>query len=195
MAEKLVEHLMRCAVCGAVPKISDTASIDPDPDPKHCYKLFCSKCGHNSCGNWFENKYKACLDWNRRQIENEDGEKSIKNLGEKLKPCPFCRRKMVFHKDTYTNKYGKQVTKQYYMHEDYDINKEESCILDEINMPFVIGAGDAHPDTGYIGEYGEKWNTRVAPHHNANTETCVCCGAEIPEGRQVCPVCENRGDK
>ena len=28
-----------------------------------------------------------------------------------------------------------------------------------------------------------------------NTETCVCCGAEIPEGRQVCPVCENRGDK
>lgn len=28
-----------------------------------------------------------------------------------------------------------------------------------------------------------------------NTETCVCCGAEIPEGRQVCPVCENREDK
>lgn len=24
-----------------------------------------------------------------------------------------------------------------------------------------------------------------------NTETCVCCGAEIPEGRQVCPACEN----
>lgn len=28
-----------------------------------------------------------------------------------------------------------------------------------------------------------------------NTNTCVCCGAEIPEGRQVCPVCESRGDK
>ena len=25
------------------------------------------------------------------------------------------------------------------------------------------------------------------------TEKCVCCGAEIPEGRQVCPVCEGRG--
>lgn len=37
--------------------------------------------------------------------------------------------------------------------------------------------------------------TITAPHHNANTETCVCCGAEIPEGRQVCPVCENRGGK
>ena len=23
-----------------------------------------------------------------------------------------------------------------------------------------------------------------------NTETCVCCGEEIPEGRQVCPACE-----
>lgn len=116
-------------------------------------------------------------------------------MAEKLKPCPFCGRKMVFHKNTYTNKYGKQVTEQYYMHEDYDINKEESCILDDIDMPFTIGAGDARPDTGYIGEYGEKWNTRVAPHHNANTETCVCCGAEIPEGRQVCPVCENGEDK
>lgn len=32
--------------------------------------------------------------------------------------------------------------------------------------------------------------TITAPHHNANTETCVCCGAEIPEGRQVRPACE-----
>ena len=42
---KLVEHLMRCAVCGAVPKISDTVNIDNVPNPKHCYRLFCSKCG------------------------------------------------------------------------------------------------------------------------------------------------------
>lgn len=25
--------------------------------------------------------------------------------------------------------------------------------------------------------------------------TCVCCGAEIPEGRQVCVNCENSTDK
>lgn len=152
---------MRCAVCGAVPKISDTANIDKDPNPEHCYKLFCSKCGvHNSCGNWFENKYKACLDWNKRQIENEDGEKPIKNLGENLRPCPFCGRKMVFYRETHTNKYGKQVVQQYYLHEDYDIYHDESCILDEIDMPFTIGAGDANPGTGYIGEYAEKWNKR-----------------------------------
>lgn len=24
------------------------------------------------------------------------------------------------------------------------------------------------------------------------TDTCVCCGAEIPEGRMVCPQCETR---
>lgn len=23
------------------------------------------------------------------------------------------------------------------------------------------------------------------------TDTCVCCGREIPEGRQVCPTCES----
>lgn len=23
-----------------------------------------------------------------------------------------------------------------------------------------------------------------------NTEYCICCGTEIPEGRQVCPNCE-----
>lgn len=28
-----------------------------------------------------------------------------------------------------------------------------------------------------------------------NTDVCVCCGAEIPEGRQVCPACENGEDK
>ena len=26
------------------------------------------------------------------------------------------------------------------------------------------------------------------------TEYCVCCGREIPEGRQVCPICERRAD-
>lgn len=77
----------------------------------------------------------------------------------KLKSCPFCGRQMVFYKEEYINKYGNKVTCQYYMHEDY--GKGESCILDEISMPFTIGAGDANPDTGYIGEYGEKWNRRA----------------------------------
>lgn len=86
--------------------------------------------------------------------------KPIKNLGKKLKPCPFCGRKMAFYRETHTNKYGKQVVQQYYLHEDYDIYHDESCILDEIDMPFTIGAGDANPGTGYIGEYAEDWNRR-----------------------------------
>lgn len=86
--------------------------------------------------------------------------KPIKNLGEKLSPCPFCGRKMVFCKENRINKYGKQVTYQYYLHEDYDADHEKICILDEVNAPFSLGAGDANPDTGYIGEYAEKWNKR-----------------------------------
>ena len=72
-----------------------------------------------------------------------------------LKRCPFCGRKMVFHKEEYINKYGHKVKEQYYMHEE----KEARCVLDEINMPFIIGAGDATDD--YIGEYAELWNERV----------------------------------
>lgn len=78
---------------------------------------------------------------------------------KKIKPCPFCGREMKFYRETYKNSKGKEVVQQYYMHKEYDIHKEESCILDEICMPFVIGAGDATED--YIGEYAEKWNRRV----------------------------------
>ena len=27
-----------------------------------------------------------------------------------------------------------------------------------------------------------------------STNTCVCCGAIIPEGRQVCPICEYKAE-
>ena len=28
-----------------------------------------------------------------------------------------------------------------------------------------------------------------------NENTCISCGNSIPEGRQVCPDCEHRGNK
>lgn len=30
----------------------------------------------------------------------------------------------------------------------------------------------------------------VAPSKYAEQDRCVCCGKEVPEGRQVCPTCE-----
>lgn len=74
-------------------------------------------------------------------------------MNKELKPCPFCGGKMIFHKHTYTNKYGEEITNQYYMHED------EECILNEIMMPFVIGAGDATDE--YIGSLAQQWNKRA----------------------------------
>lgn len=86
--EKLIEHLMPCAVCGSIPKIHYVY------EHGHHYKLFCSKNAvHNSTGEWFANKYKACQDWNRRQQALEEKEKTF---GGKLKPCPFCGRKCSF---------------------------------------------------------------------------------------------------
>lgn len=84
--------------------------------------------------------------------------KKIEKLGDKLKPCPFCKRKMVFHRHAYKNKYGNEVIEQYYLHEDI---KGVDCILDQINEVFEIGAGDANEETGYIGEYAETWNKQL----------------------------------
>ena len=122
---KLVEHLMPCAICGAVPKINDVYDIDPEK-AEHCYKLFCSENGvHNSTGEWFTNKYKACQDWNRRQQALEE---TIETLGNRLKSCPFCGRKMQFHNDMRIGRDDKRRNYFYFMHADYDINKEVSCL-------------------------------------------------------------------
>lgn len=159
---KLVEHLMPCAVCGSIPKIHYVY------EHGHHYKLFCSmNAVHNSTGEWFANKYKACQDWNRRQQALEE---TIKTLGGRLKPCPFCGRKMQFHNDVRLDRNGKRRNYLYFLHEDYDINKEVSCILDDICMPFSIGAGDANVENGYIGEYATRWNKRVCNDEDAMHE-------------------------
>lgn len=160
--KKLIEHLMPCAVCGSIPKIHYVY------EHGHHYKLFCSKNAvHNSTGEWFANKYKACQDWNRRQQALEEKEKTF---GGKLKPCPFCGRKMQFHNDVRLDRNGKRRNYLYFLHEDYDINKEASCILDDICMPFSIGAGDANIEKGYIGEYATRWNKRVCNDEDAMHE-------------------------
>lgn len=84
------------------------------------------------------------------------------NLGEKLKLCPFCGRKMVFVLEKGINRYGFSFIRQYYTHTKTD-NSEPMCFLDEIKYPqsFKIDAEDANPNVGYIGQYAEKWNMRV----------------------------------
>lgn len=164
---KLVEHLMPCAICGAVPKINDIYDRDPEK-AEHCYKLFCSENGvHNSTGEWFANKYKACQNWNRRQQALEE---TIETLGNRLKSCPFCGRKMQFHNDMRIGRDDKRRNYFYFMHADYDESKEVSCILDDICMPFSIGAGDADIEKGYIGEYATKWNKRACNDEDAMHE-------------------------
>lgn len=86
-----------------------------------------------------------------------------RKMTEKLKPCPFCGSTILL------------------IFQDYMIQ------CHRCNSLF------AQPQNSKPKSMISTWNTRVAPHHNANTETCVCCGAEIPEGRQVCPACEQLG--
>ena len=67
---------------------------------------------------------------------------------EELKPCPFCGGNLEFVREEHTNKYGNRVD-------------DTDCILNDICMPFTLGAGDADIETGYGGEYAEKWNRRA----------------------------------
>lgn len=44
--------------------------------------------------------------------------------------------------------------------------------------------------------HGELAQMEQAAKNKAdNTNRCVCCGKEIPEGRMVCPICENGRSK
>ena len=72
---RLIDALSKCAVCGSPPKILAVAGIDKDTGKEFCdFKFWCSgNSVHNSCGDWYENKYKACKSWNKRQEENWDG--------------------------------------------------------------------------------------------------------------------------
>lgn len=164
---KLVEHLMPCAICGSLPKINDIYDRDPEK-AEHCYKLFCSENGvHNRTGEWFANKYKACQDWNRRQQALEEKEKTF---GDKLKPCPFCGRKMQFFKFSFKGRDGKKHRRMYFIHKDYNPYEDGYCILDELCTQFSIGAGDADIEKGYIGEYATKWNKRACNDEDAMHE-------------------------
>lgn len=63
-----------------------------------------------------------------------------------------------------------------------------------IPVPCVVGIYSEFSDKNCpVGGCQECWNQKMEISRPAsNTETCVCCGAEIPEGRQVCPACERK---
>lgn len=86
-------------------------------------------------------------------------------FGAKLARCPFCGRGFRFIRE-YHDYNGREILGFYFLHEEYNIYKEPNCLLDEICMPFKIGAGDARPDEGYIGEYATKWNKALKGENN-----------------------------
>lgn len=76
-----------------------------------------------------------------------------KYKGFRLNKCKYCGDDMIYHHDIYYNRNGNMVQECYWMHEN-----DCDCILDDLMMPLVIGAGDAVPSKNYVGEYGKKWN-------------------------------------
>lgn len=152
---RLTNACAPCEQCGMPPLIR-IVMVDGEVQ----YKFFCSSHQpHNSAGQWYKAKARAALDWNKRQKALRWNPK--RNLGERLQPCPFCGRHMVFYREECTNSEGKSYVQQHFMHEGVDGSKRTDCVLEEMDAPFVIPAGDARPDDGYIGEYAELWNKRT----------------------------------
>ena len=152
---RLTNICVPCKICGKQPLIGVA-----DVDGEKRYKLFCSSHKpHNAAGGWFDGKVMAAQDWNNRQEEEKWNPEQ--NLGKRLLPCPFCKRRMVFQREECINHHGKPYIHQYYMH-DYSEKDIDSlrCVLDEVSEVFSIPAGDARPEDGYIGEYAELWNKR-----------------------------------
>lgn len=78
-----------------------------------------------------------------------------KELGRQLKECPFCGSHLIFHYDSYPNKYGNLVKLVYYLH-DPDVK----CVLNEaIAGVFDLPAPDERD--GYLGECPNLWNERI----------------------------------
>lgn len=79
-------------------------------------------------------------------------------MAAKLKPCPFCGEGFRFFREVKEYDNGDRLTGQYYLH-DGRYNSGDYCPMIMMGMN-TLGAGDADPEAGRIGELAEMWNRR-----------------------------------
>lgn len=58
------------------------------------------------------------------------------------------------------------------------------------NSPHV----ELEPITGEYNRYHGELDVRNGRLTIYGSDRCVCCGAVVPEGRMVCPICERRAN-
>lgn len=81
-------------------------------------------------------------------------EEIIRSMNGKLKPCPFCGGEFHLIHESYINKNNVKVHGYY-----WESQCHMNCLLyDILCEPFHMGAGDVDIKTGYVGEYGTRWN-------------------------------------
>lgn len=86
----------------------------------------------------------------------------IHSMDGKIKPCPLCGAEFELIHESGINCNGKEVNYYYWMQK-----REDYCLLEEILCnSFTIGAGDCNIETGYVGEYGQRWNESLEGNNN-----------------------------
>ena len=71
--------------------------------------------------------------------------------------------------------------------------KPHNCTVDGIEFVGDIVVVGVRGDKFVNYDYGWRGSKLMFPglwEYDHNVDRCVCCGAIIPEGRQVCPICD-----
>ncbi|PKM63308.1 MAG: hypothetical protein CVU97_01010 [Firmicutes bacterium HGW-Firmicutes-21] len=54
-----------------------------------------------------------------------------------------------------------------------------------------LSSDERKNNNNQAGQSGAE-NKIIIKARTDNAEHCVCCGAIVPEGREICPICESR---
>ena len=67
-------------------------------------------------------------------------------------------------------------------------------VMAGLSILFLIGTLVTLKRAREIEEMVQKLARKYEKTNEAVVEGCVCCGAYVPEGRQICPICERQDD-
>lgn len=88
-------------------------------------------------------------------------------MADRIMDCPFCGGGFEFVREITEYDNGDRRTIQYWLHKPPKYESRDYCIL-ELTGVFTLGAGDARPEDGYIGESAEMWNRRYTGCRDRN---------------------------
>lgn len=67
-------------------------------------------------------------------------------------------------------------------------------VMVNLAILFLIGTLVTLKRAREMEEMAQRFARKYEENNEAVVEGCICCGAYVPEGRQICPICERQDD-